>query len=120
MPLKGTQCPGSSPAAHSERPGGFLDTQTDCPDARPPLVPLVPQINKLREEYHLDLRVLGIASSSKMLLSDNGVDLGAWREEFDSQASAAPHWPGGPSLPPAPAPGSAVCPCSAPEFRWDR
>lgn len=44
------------------------------------------QIDKLREEYHLDLRVLGIASSSKMLLSDSGVDLASWRDEFAGQS----------------------------------
>lgn len=30
-----------------------------------------------------DVRVLGIASSSKMLLSDSGVALDTWREAFD-------------------------------------
>lgn len=36
----------------------------------------------LKEEFNIDLRVLGIASSSKMLLSETGIDLDNWREEF--------------------------------------
>jgi hypothetical protein len=30
-----------------------------------------------------DVRVLGIASSSRMLLSENGVALDSWQEAFD-------------------------------------
>lgn len=30
-----------------------------------------------------DVRVLGIASSSRMLLSEAGIALGTWREAFD-------------------------------------
>lgn len=44
------------------------------------------QLEKLQNVYKLDIRVLGIASSSKMLLSDGPIDLGKWREEFSSKA----------------------------------
>ena len=37
---------------------------------------------ELREELDIDVRVLGIASSSRMLLSEEGVDLSAWRDDF--------------------------------------
>lgn len=38
---------------------------------------------ELRENMDTDVRVLGIASSSRMLLSENGVALDAWQEAFD-------------------------------------
>ena len=58
---------------------------TDCPvppcpatyTANPP-----PQVDKLRSEYQVDLRVLGVASSTQMLLNDQAMDLSAWRQDF--------------------------------------
>ena len=44
-------------------------------------VTLPPQ--ELRENMDTDVRVLGIASSSRMLLSDSGVSLDSWQESFD-------------------------------------
>ena len=38
---------------------------------------------ELRENMDTDVRVLGIASSSRMLLSDSGVALDSWQETFD-------------------------------------
>lgn len=47
------------------------------------------QLKQLQEEYHLDIRVLGVASSTKMLLSDAPLDLAAWREAYDAGAEPA-------------------------------
>lgn len=44
------------------------------------------QVDKLQNEYQLDIRVLGIASSKKMLLSDVPMDLSNWKEEFEKGA----------------------------------
>lgn len=44
------------------------------------------QLEKLQNEYKLDIRVLGIASSSKMLLSDGPIDLASWKDEFAAKA----------------------------------
>lgn len=43
----------------------------------------------LREEHNIDLRVLGVASSSKMVLSDTGIDLEHWMEEMTSHGEDA-------------------------------
>jgi hypothetical protein len=43
----------------------------------------VPNAQELRENMDTDVRVLGIASSSRMLLSENGVALDSWQEAFD-------------------------------------
>lgn len=61
---------------------------------------------RLKREFDLDLRVRGIATSKKMLLSEDGIDLSSWREKFDKyavgyneevflshiRASYYPHW----------------------------
>eukprot|EP00889_Picochlorum_renovo_P003951 jgi/Picre1/30981/NNA_006339.t1 len=47
------------------------------------------QSQKLTEEYHVDIRILGIATSKKMVLSDTGIDLDAWKEDLDTKSS---HW----------------------------
>ncbi|MGH8219863.1 MAG: bifunctional aspartate kinase/homoserine dehydrogenase I [Steroidobacteraceae bacterium] len=44
---------------------------------------LASQSARLRREFQLDLRVRGILSSSRMLLSESGVDLADWRHTFD-------------------------------------
>src|SRR5579872_2962633 len=44
---------------------------------------LASQSARLREQFKLDLRVRGIASSKKMLLSDSGVALERWRQEYE-------------------------------------
>lgn len=46
------------------------------------------QAAQLRSEFNIDIRVLGIASSSKMLLSESGVDLSKWKQEFADKVSA--------------------------------
>ncbi len=37
---------------------------------------------ELRDEFDIDVRVLGIMSSSRMLLSETALDLSTWREQF--------------------------------------
>ncbi len=41
---------------------------------------------RLKQEFNVDLRVRGIANSSKMLLDDNGIDLSRWEESFAAAA----------------------------------
>ena len=38
--------------------------------------------DRLRREFDLDIRIRGIATSKKMLLSEEGIDLSRWREEL--------------------------------------
>lgn len=61
---------------------------------------------RLRHDFDLDIRVRGIATSKKMLLSEEGIDLSNWREELEKggvaynervflshiRASYYPHW----------------------------
>jgi aspartokinase/homoserine dehydrogenase 1 len=44
---------------------------------------------RLAREFKLDLRVRGIMSSRRMLLSDRGVELGRWKAQFDAAKDAA-------------------------------
>ncbi|KAJ9533496.1 hypothetical protein QJQ45_026558 [Haematococcus lacustris] len=44
------------------------------------------QVVTLRRDFGVDLRILGVASSSQMLLCETGVDLDTWRQEFASSA----------------------------------
>jgi aspartokinase/homoserine dehydrogenase 1 len=44
---------------------------------------------RLRDEFKLDLRVRGILSSRKMLLSEQGVDLANWKAALDASQSPA-------------------------------
>lgn len=46
------------------------------------------QSDRLRRNFKLDLRVRGLLSSKRMLLSDKGVGLGQWREEFAAATSS--------------------------------
>ena len=41
------------------------------------------QSERLRRDFKLDLRVRGLMSSKRMLLSDKGVSLTRWKKEFD-------------------------------------
>ena len=49
---------------------------------------LASESNRLRREFDLDIRVRGIASSKKMLISEEGIDIRAWRELFQTTAVA--------------------------------
>jgi aspartokinase/homoserine dehydrogenase 1 len=44
------------------------------------------QAGRLRKEFGLDLRVRGIATSTRMHLADRAVDLGRWREAIQDKA----------------------------------
>jgi aspartokinase/homoserine dehydrogenase 1 len=50
---------------------------------------LAAQIEHLRLDLNLDLRVRGILSSKQMLLADTAIELGRWREEFAAHARPA-------------------------------
>ncbi|CAA7061285.1 unnamed protein product [Microthlaspi erraticum] len=43
----------------------------------------------LKEEFKIDLRVIGITGSSKMLLSESGIDLSRWRELMKEEGETA-------------------------------
>ncbi|KAI3835114.1 hypothetical protein MKW92_048967 [Papaver armeniacum] len=43
----------------------------------------------LKEKFNIDLRVMGITGSKKMVLSDLGIDLAQWREELKEKAEEA-------------------------------
>ena len=49
---------------------------------------LAAESDRLRREFDLDIRVRGIATSRKMLLSEEGVDLAHWKEKFAKEAIA--------------------------------
>lgn len=42
---------------------------------------------ELRDEFDIDMRVPGIMSSERMLLSETAIDLEHWRERFDRCAA---------------------------------
>jgi aspartokinase/homoserine dehydrogenase 1 len=44
---------------------------------------------RLAREFKIDLRVRGILRSQQMCLSDQGIELGAWREQLSRQAEPA-------------------------------
>lgn len=39
-------------------------------------------MEKLRADYHIDLRVLGIAGLTGMMLDDESLDLENWQEDY--------------------------------------
>ena len=47
---------------------------------------LASESERLRREFDLDIRIRGIATSKKMLLSEDGVDLQNWRKLFQETA----------------------------------
>lgn len=47
------------------------------------------QREHLKRDFQIDLRVLAVADSKKMLLSETGVDLLNWRDEFQNKSEAA-------------------------------
>lgn len=50
------------------------------------LAQLASQAARLREKFKVDLRIRGIMASKRMLLSDTGVNLSRWREDFEQDA----------------------------------
>jgi bifunctional aspartokinase / homoserine dehydrogenase 1 len=49
---------------------------------------LASQAGRLREECNLDLRVRGIATSSRMLLADRAIGLAGWRQRLADEGAA--------------------------------
>ena len=47
---------------------------------------IVRAMQELRDDFDIDVRVLGMASSKKMLLSDGAIDLSTWREQYETYA----------------------------------
>lgn len=47
------------------------------------------QLESLKTKYNLDVRVRGILSSQKMLLSDDGLELNSWADQWESKAEAS-------------------------------
>ena len=43
-------------------------------------------------QFGIDLRVLGIASSKRMLMRETGIDLDNWRQEYDEKVRQAVVW----------------------------
>ncbi len=43
---------------------------------------LASQVERLRQNFNIDLRVRGIMGSRRMLLADGGIDLGNWRDRL--------------------------------------
>ena len=43
------------------------------------------RLQQLKQDFDVDLRVRGIATTSRMLLSDQPIDLGRWRAELDAR-----------------------------------
>jgi aspartokinase/homoserine dehydrogenase 1 len=50
---------------------------------------LASQAGRLQKQFNLHLRVRGILSSKRMLLSDTGVDLSTWQEQFERKSVPA-------------------------------
>ncbi|MEW5316770.1 MAG: hypothetical protein WDW38_008120 [Sanguina aurantia] len=71
------------------------------------------QAAQLRSEFNIDIRVLGIASSSRMLLSESGVDLASWKEEFAEKAQPCDLAQLGNFLAASYIPNSAIIDCTA-------
>ncbi|MFO7447900.1 MAG: bifunctional aspartate kinase/homoserine dehydrogenase I [Ignavibacteriaceae bacterium] len=43
------------------------------------------QVEFLQKEYSLSIRVIGLANSRKMLIDENGIDPGNWKEDLNSR-----------------------------------
>ncbi|GMH32260.1 hypothetical protein BSKO_00094 [Bryopsis sp. KO-2023] len=46
------------------------------------------QVPPLKQKYGLNLQLLGVANSRKMLVNSEGIDLKSWSQAFESQAEA--------------------------------
>lgn len=78
----------TSAPAQPNRPLRHTETQTHLSSLLPSLThtnhyhtpPPPDQADQLRQEFNIDIRVLGIADSKHMLTSESGIDLEHWRE----------------------------------------
>ncbi len=71
------------------------------------------QAEVLRRELGVDLRILGISSSNRMLLRETGVDLGRWREDWEQHAQPADLEAFGKFLASSYIPNRAIVDCTA-------
>jgi aspartokinase/homoserine dehydrogenase 1 len=71
------------------------------------------QVDTLRREFGVDLRILGIATSKQMLLRETGVDLENWKQEFEQHAQPADLTAFGDFLSRSYIPNRAVVDCTA-------
>jgi aspartokinase/homoserine dehydrogenase 1 len=71
------------------------------------------QAEQLRKEFNIDLRVLAIASSSRMLTSETGIDLATWRDDFSKKSGPADLKAMGDFLANSYIPNSVVIDCTA-------
>ena len=53
------------------------------------LTQLADQVDTLRSDFDIDVRLLGVATSSRMVLSETGIDPAHWRDALDSQGEPA-------------------------------
>lgn len=52
------------------------------------LAQLQQQLSFLQQQLHLQVRVVGLSNSRKMLINEEGIDLGKWKEELDKAGTA--------------------------------
>lgn len=71
------------------------------------------QSEQLKTQFGIDMRVLGIATSSKMLLSESGIDLDSWKETFDARAVPCDLAAFGKHLSSSYIPNTAIVDCTA-------
>lgn len=73
------------------------------------------QCQELQEKYQLDVRVIAIAGSRKMVLSDVSIDLDNWQSELDSKAESADLEKMGDHLSSSFMPNTVIIDCTASE-----
>ena len=47
------------------------------------------QLDLLQQQMHLQVRVVGLSNSRKMLIEEEGIDLGKWKEKLDAGETAS-------------------------------
>ena len=47
------------------------------------------QLDLLQQQMHLQVRVIGLSNSRKMLIEEEGIDLGKWKEKLDAGETAS-------------------------------
>uniref|UniRef100_A0A383V4M3 ACT domain-containing protein n=1 Tax=Tetradesmus obliquus TaxID=3088 RepID=A0A383V4M3_TETOB len=71
------------------------------------------QAVQLREEFNIDIRVLGIADSKHMLTSEGGIDLANWRQQWESNKQPSDLQAFGDALASSYIPNLAIVDCTA-------
>jgi aspartokinase/homoserine dehydrogenase 1 len=67
----------------------------------------------LREEFQIDIRVLGIADSKRMLTSESGIDLESWKDAWAANQQPADLSAFGKQLTQGYIPNLAIVDCTA-------